>query len=285
VSAEVVVIANACTDRTIGVGRNSRERLPMTLRVVEEPNPGLGPARNRALKEAQGHLIAFLDDDVWVEREWLVGLAEASTLPFQIFAGRVTLEWESRPAWVSPDVERLLSVNDLGREARRLHSASALVGANFAIRRAVIEQIGEFAPALGRRASDLLSGEETELVCRALAAGHQLFYVPEMAIRHWIPRERATLDHLQKLARGRGRTRVALMTRPRGMDVWRCLRLGVAQAVVGGTHALNGWFSRDDVKRVAGSLLCHRGLGALYGLCGKAMSVSPHGLAHGEAQK
>src|ERR687897_479970 len=47
------------------------------VRYTREPVPGLDFARNRALAEAGGELVAFLDDDVLVDRGWLHGLQEA----------------------------------------------------------------------------------------------------------------------------------------------------------------------------------------------------------------
>lgn len=46
------------------------------VRYIMEPLAGLNFARNRALEEANSDLLAFLDDDVVVDSEWLVGLAE-----------------------------------------------------------------------------------------------------------------------------------------------------------------------------------------------------------------
>ena len=47
------------------------------VKYVMEPKPGLNFARNRALKESTGQMIAFIDDDVTVDRHWLEGLRRA----------------------------------------------------------------------------------------------------------------------------------------------------------------------------------------------------------------
>src|SRR5215211_4295548 len=47
------------------------------MRYICEPRPGLDWARNRAIAEARGDIIAFTDDDVVVDSGWLSALAAA----------------------------------------------------------------------------------------------------------------------------------------------------------------------------------------------------------------
>jgi len=268
VVVELVVVASACTDATLDVLRKARHELPFSLQIVDERTPGLSLARNRGLRATRSDLIAFLDDDVWVERGWLDALVEAANrLPAQLFAGRVTLDWQSgRPQWASSAVESLLSANDRGSEEREVGLASALVGANFALRRSVVESVGDFQESLGRRGLDLLSGEESELVKRALTNDLRLYYVPGMAVRHWVSHERATKAHLESLAFARGRTRVALLGERRWKKVFACVRLGAAQTVLGGVRELSAWWRRDAAQKVSACLLRQRGLGTLSAL-------------------
>ena len=41
------------------------------MRYIPEEKPGLSHARNRAILESRGAIIAFLDDDVLVPERWL----------------------------------------------------------------------------------------------------------------------------------------------------------------------------------------------------------------------
>jgi len=71
---EVIVVDNAPTsDRT---ERLVRERFAAGATYVREPVRGLASAHNRGLAEAQGSVIAFTDDDVIADRDWLAAVAE-----------------------------------------------------------------------------------------------------------------------------------------------------------------------------------------------------------------
>ena len=59
---EVVVVCDGCSDGTEAMCRGLA--LGYLLKVVEQPQQGPAAARNRALQEAGGDIILFLDDDV-----------------------------------------------------------------------------------------------------------------------------------------------------------------------------------------------------------------------------
>jgi peptidoglycan/xylan/chitin deacetylase (PgdA/CDA1 family)/GT2 family glycosyltransferase len=61
-SYELVVVIDGSTDGTAAMVRGLVPRCG--LRVVEQTNRGLGPARNSGARAAQGDLIVFVDDDI-----------------------------------------------------------------------------------------------------------------------------------------------------------------------------------------------------------------------------
>lgn len=83
---ELLVVDNNSTDDTAAVVDRFRDRLP--IRGVFEPEPGLSHARNRGLAHARGAHLAFIDNDVLVEPDWLVELAAAISSDPRAWASR-----------------------------------------------------------------------------------------------------------------------------------------------------------------------------------------------------
>jgi glycosyltransferase involved in cell wall biosynthesis len=62
---ELIVVNDGSTDESLSILKKLAESYS-GLRVIDQPNKGAGPARNRGIKEAAGEFIAFLDsDDSW----------------------------------------------------------------------------------------------------------------------------------------------------------------------------------------------------------------------------
>ena len=74
---DVVVIDNdPAGSAACAVESARRDGMP-GLRYVIEPVPGVASVRNRALEQARGDALAFIDDDEIPAREWIVRLATA----------------------------------------------------------------------------------------------------------------------------------------------------------------------------------------------------------------
>lgn len=75
----LLVVDNRPGGTTAALCARAREHFPIALELVEEPEPGISQARNRAVTTAlaQGaDFLDFLDDDDLPDPGWLVGLVE-----------------------------------------------------------------------------------------------------------------------------------------------------------------------------------------------------------------
>ena len=74
---EVLVVDNNSSDETRSVVEDFCNRYPGRFRYLFEPKQGKSYALNSGVREALGNVLAFMDDDVFVEAEWLQNLTAA----------------------------------------------------------------------------------------------------------------------------------------------------------------------------------------------------------------
>ena len=198
---EVVVVDNNSTDGTAALAHSYRDRLP--LRVVHaRERSSVAYARNAGIAAATGKLLVFLDaDDVAAP-----GLLEAYAVGserFDVMGGHLddfTLNDEVTAAW-----RYRMTGESLPRAFDRF---SFFVGANFAVGKAVFEQLGTFDETLP------YVGEDVDFSIRAQLAGHEIGWIPDAVVRY---RHRASLKALAQQQFVYGRGSVWLFERYRGV--------------------------------------------------------------------
>ncbi|OHB68797.1 MAG: hypothetical protein A2Y77_17230 [Planctomycetes bacterium RBG_13_62_9] len=193
VEHEILVVDNNSTDNTSQVLDAYAKALTPRLRSVFEPQQGLSHARNRALREARGEIVSFIDDDVIVDPDWLGAVASAfQEHSADIVGGRSYLIYPAvKPAWLTEAHERLLSRLDYGDKVI-VGIQEQLFGLNFSVRRDVALRVGGFDPAVGRLGRSLGCGEEKDLQDRIVEAGGLVVYEPRAVVGHVVRPERLT---------------------------------------------------------------------------------------------
>jgi GT2 family glycosyltransferase len=190
---EILVIDNAPTsDATERLIASSQPN----VRYIYEPRPGLDWARNRAIVEARGEIIAYTDDDVIVDSGWVKALARVFVENPEVMAvtGLVTpyeLETEAqflfeRYGGFGRGFERKwyrLNRASSKKEQYHLGTGAFGTGANMAYRRSLFEQIGCFDPALDV-GTVTNGGGDLEMFFRVLKEGHTLVYEPAAIVYH-----------------------------------------------------------------------------------------------------
>lgn len=234
---DVTVVDNAPGDDS--TSRLLRERYPR-MRYVLEPRPGLDWARNRAVLEARGEIVAFTDDDVSVDPGWAKAIARVFVDDPGVMAVTglvVPDEIESEPQKLFEQYGgfgRGFSRTYAGIDLRAGDSAAALhggtgkfgTGANMAFRRNVFERIGLFDPALDVGTATN-GGGDLEMFFRVIKHGHMLVYEPSAIVRHRHRREYAQL-RTQLANNGIGFYSYLVRTAAAFRDErWAVLRLGV----------------------------------------------------------
>ncbi|OXM13122.1 glycosyltransferase [Paenibacillus herberti] len=192
---EVLVIDNRSTDGTEAEVRKIQAMSGIgaeRVRYVREEKLGLSVSRNRAIKEARGEYILFLDDDAIAKPGWMGAIVDVfeSDPAIGCVGGRIDPIWEGgEPAWLPDAFKTLYTVLDYSPRVMEMESPRIPFGANVAFRASLFRQYAPFREDLGRVGSSLLSNEESELIER-IRQSSQVYYTPHAAVDHKIDKSR-----------------------------------------------------------------------------------------------
>jgi glycosyltransferase involved in cell wall biosynthesis len=208
ISLELLVVNNNSKDTTEECIKSFLRSLP--IRYLFEPETGLSPARNCAVRHARGEYIIWTDDDVLVDQKWLVSYADAFVkYPDAVFFGGPIIPYfeGTPPTWlvkILPQIPSAFGMRDLGNEPIALTSKAALPwGANFAVRTRE-QRWHPFDPSLGLKGKKRVVAEETTMLSGMLDAGLSGRWVPDARVRHYISKALQTTDFLRTFYHGLG---------------------------------------------------------------------------------
>ena len=219
---EVIVVDNAPrSDDTRGLIEERYHDTPQ-VRYVREDRPGLANAHNAGVAQARGSILAFVDDDLRIDRCCLSALVAA----FRAVDGAGCVAGMILPAVLENPAQlwfeqysrfnQGLAVEVFDLELHRRDNplypyavGSFGSGANMAFSREAIEAIGGFDPALGTGTS-ALGGDELAAFLDILLAGFRLVYEPRALVWHSHPAE---YEHVRNRAYCYGVGLTAYLTR------------------------------------------------------------------------
>lgn len=201
VDVEVVVSDNSNGGTAAGTVAAFAATVPFPVRYVEAHPANISVARNAAVAAATGDVIAFLDDDMQVDPDWLQAvLAGLAHTDCDVLFGPVRPRFEV-PALAGPHAvamfDRQLPLPTgtrlwaLGRNKR---SGFPLATSNSVFRRAALAgETAPFDPALGD-----CGGEDYDLFCRLQRRGRKLGYLAEARTSEFVPARRCDIAYLEQ---------------------------------------------------------------------------------------
>ncbi|MBE9126709.1 MULTISPECIES: hormogonium polysaccharide biosynthesis glycosyltransferase HpsE [unclassified Coleofasciculus] len=211
ISWEVIVIDNNSTDETAKVVKeyqlNWSSAFP--LRYTFETEQGLAFARRRAVQEARGNFIGFLDDDNVPVSDWVSAAYKfGQDYPKAgAFSGQIHGEFEVEPPEEFKKIQAFLAIREHGSKPHLFEPQNLRLppGAGLVIRKqAWCESVPNWSILTGRVGKSLVAGEDYEVLLHLYKAGWEIWYNPQMHIAHQIPCQRLEREYLLHLARGTG---------------------------------------------------------------------------------
>jgi glycosyltransferase involved in cell wall biosynthesis len=207
---EVIVVDNNSTDGTRAVVSAIAATFDGRIRYAFEPRQGLSYGRNTGIGLARAPIVALTDDDVRVAPDWIARVERAfrEHPGIDYIGGRVLPNWlEPPPRWLTTAHWSPLALQDYGDEPMAVgrERAICLVGASLAFRRAALESVGLFTPALGRIKDGIGSTEDHDMQLRLWRAGKRGLYAPDIVSTADVTPERMRKAYHRRWHRGHGR--------------------------------------------------------------------------------
>lgn len=202
---EIVLVNNNSTDGTEAECRRFQADHPdVAFRYCIESQQGLSYARNRGIRESQGEVLVYVDDDALVNPEYLQTYADFFRQHPEAMAagGPILPQYDGceEPLWMSHYTRQLVTGKlDLGSREREFPNGAFPGGGNAAYRKEVFDQVGLFNVELGRKGNSLIGAEEKDLFDKMTSRGIRFYYLPTAILYHLIPPKKLTDDYFNRL--------------------------------------------------------------------------------------
>ena len=196
-SYSVVVVDNDHRESGRAVVEDFISLSLLPTKYCVEPTRNIALARNRALSQAEGDFIAFIDDDEYPGINWLRGLFELAEK-----TGADAVLGPVRPYFASLPPQWATRGNFFGRpthpSGHSLHWSEARTG-NVLLRSSVaLNHSGPFRREFGT------GGEDVDFFRRIANKGSELLWCQEAPVYEFVPDSRCTRAYLLRRALLRG---------------------------------------------------------------------------------
>lgn len=216
---QIIVGDNNSQDETWKVLQTIAKTFPLPLTLLKVKKPGKSAVMNEAVQVARGDLLAFLDDDVAVQANWLCAVQQFfQEKDYQAAQGVIRIRpprSENREIHALINRYRTIPTIDFGPDIEHSHS---LNGANFAVSRQALNRIGPFDERLGPGASG--TSEDVEFARRLCGEGFNIGYMREAVVYHSIDPIRLTEDYFKNHHKRQGHSRVIMSDKGIGRIVF-----------------------------------------------------------------
>lgn len=188
---EIVVVDNASSD---GSPEDVEREFPSVRLLRPGRNLGYAGGCNFGIRNTRSELVAVLNNDILLDREWLSSLLARASAPWSFWASRIL--FFDRRDLVDSAGDGMAVVGagyktGHGQPASRYDRSAEVFGpcgAAALYRRELLENVGGFDEDF------FLVYEDADLSMRARLMGHRCLYVPEALVWHHVNQSIGTLS-------------------------------------------------------------------------------------------
>lgn len=212
---EAIFVVERSKELLDEIKRYTYEKAIPNIRVAfNTGEPGLSAARNLGLKQAQGDVIAFVDDDALLFPDW----AEAMVKTYEDnsiigVTGPILPLWKDQQMdWFPDELDWILSCSNFSGITERSEVRNVW-GANMSFKKEAFDSGGLFLTHLGAKGGGEsgkheLVGDETEFSIRVRSrTGKRILYNPDAKVWHKAYKYRVTTMFIARRAYWEGYTK------------------------------------------------------------------------------
>ena len=211
---EIILVDNASTDGTAEFAAKTwnSNSTSVSFRIVAEPEPGLAHARKRGISEAQYRFLLFCDDDNWLNpnyvREALEIMRQNPKIGVLGAFAQPEFEAEAPPFFDVNQYHALATGPQYTEEGDITNSRAVVYGAGMVVNKVAYEKlVSEYHFSFqtsGRKGKSMASSEDHELCLALKQIGYRIFWSKKLALKHFIPTSRTTINYYRQLFFGFG---------------------------------------------------------------------------------
>ena len=184
---EVLIIDNNSTDDTKKIAENFCAK-HVNFRYIFEEKQGLSQARNRAIAEAQGKYLAYIDDDAIADKDWVKNiLAVIKTDSSMVAFGGPIYPWynKEKPKWFKDEFVTY-SYWEQHFQLTEKNCPFGLCGSNMIFKKEILNKYNCFSAEYGMNGDKIAFGEESLLFNKMLKNKENIQYFPEIFVYHLV---------------------------------------------------------------------------------------------------
>jgi GT2 family glycosyltransferase len=209
IQPQIIVGDNNSQDETWKLLPSIAKSFSFPLTLLKVQTPGKSAVMNEASRAAHGDVLAFLDDDVVVQPNWLCAVQQFfQEKEYQAAQGVIRIRpprTENLEIHTLINRYRTIPNIDFGPDIKHSHS---LDGANFAVSRLALNRVGPFDERLGPGASG--TSEDVDFARRLRHEGFLIGYMREAVVYHSVDPIRLTEDYFRTHHKRQGHSRVLM---------------------------------------------------------------------------
>jgi len=167
---EIVFVDDGSTDNSLAMARELAETAPCRLKVLTKPNDGLSRARNLGIRNCEGEIILFMDDDTFADP----ALLKEHLVLHEQYPNAVVMGWVNHIEELDPQGPRKYVMAD--------YSRSFFWTSNVSVRKKFVDEVGGFDEDFRE-----YGWEDMELGYRLKKLGLKRYITEKAIVSHFKP--------------------------------------------------------------------------------------------------